>query len=290
MRHIIFLSLLLGATAAAESLIIDEILATVYHPEGNEIILHSDLVAGIDGQAKTFRDVALERLTLLDARKYKIQVSDEDVDRYLAQLLKQNGWTRHNFIMFLDEHGYTYEEGRELLRMKQMINQVLDYRVRSDKRMIVNRDQAFAFYEEHPIVEEATFTLVIAYAPLSQYPPDQLDALLAEDKIPEGLAWDEPFTLKESELAEDRKFIAQKNAGSIVLVEKMEDGYELTRLIEKTPEIKVPFDDVYQQVVAQIRQSRFAEVLESYQNELLKGVLDKTGNAYIKIYRPEFTL
>jgi hypothetical protein len=267
--------------------IVDEIIAQVYSPEGNEIILYSDLIAGIDGQSKTMREVVLERLTVLDARKYKIQVTEEELDRFLAQLLKQNSWTRNDFIMFLDQHGYTYEEGRELLRNKQMMNQVLDYRVRSDRRMIVKREEAFEHYKAHPENEEATFTLAIAYAPFSTYSAEQLDTMVADNAIPETLVWDEPFTLKTSELADDRQFIMERPVDSIVLVDKLEDGYELTKLIEKTPAKEIPFDDVYGPIVSKIRQGRFAQVLQDYQDELLKNAQD---NGQLKFYRKEFTL
>ena len=75
-----------------QSSIVNEIVAIVYSIEANEPILLSDLQAGIDGQPKTLKDVVLERLILLDARKYKITVTDEEIDRFLAQLLKQNNW------------------------------------------------------------------------------------------------------------------------------------------------------------------------------------------------------
>lgn len=267
----------------AEKVLVDGIVAQVFHPEGNEIILISDLMAGIDGQSKSLRDAVIERLTVLDAKKYKIQVTEEELDRFLAQLLKQNSWSRNDFIMFLDEQGYSYEEGRELLRSKQMMNQVLDYRVRSDKRMIVNREEAFAYYKKNPAVEEATFTLAIAYAPFTTYPAEKLDQMLAKKKVPQDLVWDEPFTLKTSELAEDRQFIAEREAGEIVLVDKLEDGYELTKLIEKTPAKEIPFDGVYHEIVSKIRQERFMTVLEDYQKELLE-------KAHVKIYHEGFTL
>ena len=275
------------AKVVQKPILVDGIIAQIYSPEGNEIILYTDLVAGIDGQSKTLREIVLERLTVLDARKYKIQVTEEELDRFLAQILKQNSWTRNDFIMFLDEHGYTYEEGRDLLRSKQMMNQVLDYRVRSDRRMIVKREEAFEYYKAHPETEEATFTLAIAYAPFSSHPAEKLDALLAKKTVPENLTWDEPFTLKTSELADDRQFITERPVGSIVLVDKLEDGYELTKLIEKTPAKEIPFDDVYAEIVSKIRRDRFAQVLEDYQNELIKNAQD---NGQLKFYRKEFTL
>ena len=167
-------------------------------------------------------------------------------------------------------HGYTFDEGRELVRDKQMINQVLDYKVRGDSRMIVKKEDAMTYYKDHPEVEEATFTLTVAYAPFSQYPQQKLDALLKKNKTPSDLVWDEPFTLKESELAEDRKFIVHEKVSRIVHVETLPDGYELTKLIEKTPAKQVPFEDCYNAIVSQMRKERFGKVLADYQHDLLQ--------------------
>ena len=284
---ILMFSLLGAGMLTAEPLLVDEIVAQVMSPEGNEIILFSDLIAGIDGQRKTLKELILEKLMVLDAKKYKIEVNEEELDRFLAQLLKQNSWSRSDFIMFLDEHGFTYEEGRDMLRSRQMTNQVIDYRVRSDKRMIVNREEAFQHYKAHPEVEEATYTLSIAYAPFATYAQDKLDALLKDDKTPENLLWDEPFTLKASELADDRKFIADRAVGSIVLVDKLEDGYELTKLVETTPAKELPFDDQYHMIVSKIRAERFETVFEGYRKELLE---EAKKNNRIILYRKEFKL
>jgi hypothetical protein len=260
-----------GALAQEGRYTVDEILAVLYHPEGNGIVLLSDLTASLDGQEKSLKDVIIERLMVLDALKYKITITEEELDRFLAQLQKQNGWTRNDLILFLDEHGYSYDDGRELLREKQMVNQIIDYKVRSDKRMMISREDALAYYNEHPDITEATYTLDIAYVPFSQYDQKNIDTFLKSKKVPQDIVWDEPFVLKESELAEDRKFIAKEKTGTIVLVEKMEDGYELTRLVEKTEAVTIPFEDSYAKIVAQMRQEQFQHVLKDYHNELLAG-------------------
>lgn len=275
--------MLLGLHGTAYAETVDEVLAVVYHPEGNATVLLSDLTGSIDGQEKSLREVILERLMVLDARKYKIVITEEELDRFLAQLQKQNGWTRNDLIQFGDEHGFSYDGMRELLRDKQMVNQVLDYRVRADKRMMVGREEALAYYEAHPEAEEATYTLDIAYVPFSKYDAKTIDNFLKSKKIPADIMWDEPFTLKASELAEDRKFITTEKIGAIVLVDKLDDGYELTRLVEKTDAVSVPFEEAYGRIVMQMRQERFQQVLQDYQEELLKS-------AKIKFCRDGLTL
>lgn len=251
---------------------VDEILAVLYHPEGNEPVLLSDITTSIDGGERELRDVILERLMVLDARKYKIAVTDEELDRFMGQLIKSNGWSKNDMVLFLDSRGYTLDEGRELLRNKQMMNQVVDYRVRSDKRMFVSREEAQAYYDTHPEGAEATYTLDVAYVPKSQYTKEQVEKLKKKNKIPKSIQFDEPFTLKESELADDRReLIVAEKVGAIVFIEELPEGFELTRLVEKTEREVVPLEQCYAQVVAKIRQERFTEVLKGYQDELLKG-------------------
>jgi len=266
-----------------ETYVVDEILAIVYHPEGNEIILRSDLQPGIDGQVKTFPEIVSEILMLQDARKFKLSVTDDELDRFLAGIQKQNGWARSELVDFFEEHGYTLEEGKDLLRNKQMVQQVVDYKIRGDKRMMVQREDALAYYEVHPFFEEATYTLAITYTPFSKYSKKTLDAALKKKQAPADVVWDEPFILKESELAQDRKFIVNEAVGDVVLKEDVEGGYELTKLVAKTEKKQIPFEDKYTEIVALMRQERFAAILKDYQDELLK-------NAHIKYCQSEIKL
>lgn len=275
-----FVTVLSVSSIYGDSYIVDEILASIYHPEGNEIVLLSDLI-GIDGQERTLQDIVLERLMVLDARRYKVVVADEELDRFLANLQKQNGWTRNDFIMFLDERGYSFEEGRELLRAKQMVNQMIDHKVRTDKRMSISREQAQSYYEASPEYEEASYTLDIAYVPTSQYNREQLEKMSKSHKLPDDIHFDEAFTLKANELPEDRRFVEHKTVGDIVLIEPVADGHELTRLVAKSKAETVPFD--FQRVASRMRQERFKQVLEDYQKELL-------AHARIKYARPELAI
>jgi len=272
-----------GQAPLGDRFVVDQIIATIYHPEGNETIILSDLQGSIDGQAKTLKELVIERLMVLDARRYKIMVTDEEVDRFFGQIQKQNGWTRFELLQFLDAHGYTYDDGRELLRNRLMINQVIDYKIRGDTRMVISRERAQAHYQEHPITEEATFTLAIAYVPFAKYQQEKLDSMIKKGKLPADIAWDEPFTLKQSELAQDRAFIRDEPVGKVVLAEKIDDGYELTILKNRTAEKQVPFEDCYSKIVNDMRQEQFQKVLDDYQ----KGLL---AQAHVTYWHPDMKL
>ncbi len=249
--------------------VLDEIIETLYHPEGTEIILLSDTTTGLEGKERSLHDLELETLTYLDAKKLKgIVVSEDDIDRFIAQLQKQNNWTRADIEDFFKEHGYSFEEGRDLIRRKQMVNQMIDYKVRSDKAMAVSLDEAQAIYDQHPREEEATYTLAIGFAPSNLYTLAQLNKAVEKNMPLEKIEWDEPFVRKESDLPKDRKFIAKRSVGHVVLVEPVEGGFELTKLVEKTPKRQIPFDECSAEIINKIRQERFESVLKKYENEL----------------------
>lgn len=254
--------------------VLDEIIETIYHHEGTqaggaEIILRSDIESGLEGRERSLHDLELETLTYLDAKKFKgIVISEDDIDRFLAQLQKQNNWTQKDIEDFFREHGYSLEEGRDLIRRKQMINQMIDYKVRSDKSMAVSMDEARVEYEKHPKVEEATYTLAIGFVPSSAYTLAQLNKVVEKNQPIEQVEWDEPFTRKESELPKNRTFIAKRTVGHIVLVEPVTDGFELTKLVAKTPKRQIPFDECSSEIINTIRQERFESVLKKYEHEL----------------------
>lgn len=260
---------LLVSSLHAVDTMVDEILAVVYHPEGNETILGSDLTNALDGQQKTFRDAVVEALMYIDAKRHKITVADEELDRFLAQIQQQNKWTQEELSLFLEQRGYNYEEGKDLLRRKQMINQIIDFRARSDKRMVVQKEEALAYYKKHPRSEDATYTLVVAFVPTTRHSRQEIDAMVKNKKLALDVTWDEPFVLKESELAKDRLFITKRHEDEIVLVDAVQDGVELTKLLKKTAKKEISFEDCFSDIAGDIRQERFAKVLQEYQESLL---------------------
>ncbi len=261
--------------------VLDQIVAIIYHVEGNELVLDSDRLGVLDGKPKSLREIVVEKLMLLDARRHKISVPEETLDRFIGQLLKNNGWSRFELIDFLEKRGYSFEEGRDLLRAQQMINQLLDYKIRADPRMVVERSEAKAYYDAQPSNVEATYTLQMAYIPFSKYPAKKIEEWIKKNQLPEDVVWDEPFTLKVSELEEDRLKLLRPTAGAtpvagqVVSFEKAvaengDNGYELTRLVNSTAEQRISFDECYGEIVGRIRQERFSTVLENYHRELIE--------------------
>ena len=248
----------------AARVVIDEIRATVYHEDGARIIVSSDIRPDLDGHQRTLRDAVLDELMLIEGERFHITVTEEDAEDYLAELQKANHMSRAAMERLMEDMGYTYKQGLEKLRRRQAVEQLIDFRIRSDKRFIVNREDVEKFEKEHPVFEQAVYTLAQVVvnddaALKKQYAAKELDVL----------NWEEPFDVHENDVAEDKKFIADAPLGTLVDREAVEGGIELTRLVARKPRRRVPVDELYDQVVNRIRMERFEELMKDFQKDVL---------------------
>ena len=262
-RHYLFV-IFFTASMQAARVVIDEIRATVYHEDGARIIVSSDIRPDLDGHQRTLRDAVLDELMLIEGERFHITVTEEDAEDYLAELQKANHMSRAAMERLMEDMGYTYKQGLEKLRRRQAVEQLIDFRIRSDKRFIVNREDVEKFEKEHPVFEQAVYTLAQVVvnddaALKKQYAAKELDVL----------NWEEPFDVHENDVAEDKKFIADAPLGTLVDREAVEGGIELTRLVARKPRRRVPVDELYDQVVNRIRMERFEELMKDFQKDVL---------------------
>ena len=248
----------------ASRVIVDEIRAVVYHEDGARIVLTSDIKPDLDGRPRSLRDAVLEELMLVEADHFHITVTDDDAEDYLAELQKMNHMGRAGMERVMEDMGYSYAEGREKLRRRQAVEQLVDFRVRSDKRFIVTREDVEKFEAEHPVFEQGLYTLAQVVVPADaamqkKYSQQELDAL----------AWEDSFDLHENDVADDKKFLADAPLGSVVDREEVEGGVELTRLVARRARRRVTVDELYDQVVNKIRMERFDELMKDFQKNIL---------------------
>ena len=253
----------------SEKKLINEILVIIYHEMGTVAVLASDVRPGLDGRMQTLREVILSKLMQFDAMYHKIVVTPEQAEQYIENIQKQNRLSKKAVEDLFREAGYSYNEAREYLRSRQMIEQVVEFRVKSDKRMIVSRMDAEERYKKNPPTTETLYALAIAFIPQEQLGKKTLEEYLKNADAEKNLMFDEPFELKESEIAPDRQIILTKQAGDIVFTEPVEGGFEVTRLLKKISAGAVPFDDCYHEIATKMRQERLKEVFDEYYNLLL---------------------
>lgn len=263
-RYIKLFSCFLAVMPLVSRQLINEIKVVIYHEMGTVAVLASDVRPGLDGKMQTLREVVLNKLMQLDAQYHKITVTEEQAKQYIENIQKQNNLSLKAVEDLFREVGYSYQEALEYLRARQMIEQVVEFRVKSDKRMIISRAQAEERYNENPPGVEAAYTLAIAFIPTTQLKKQSIADYVKSANLETDIIFDEPFELKLSEIADDRKDIITHKEGDIVFTESVEGGFEITRLLKITPASVKPFDDCFMEIATQMRKDRLKEVFESY--------------------------
>src|SRR3990172_1658424 len=254
--------------------LLDQIEVVVYGQEV-EIITKSDIDRpALGGGFRTKEEVVFEREVLLDAKKHHLPQDEESIDAYLAQIQREHNLSEKELEQIFTSSGYTIEEGRQQLQMMQTINTMLDIKIRSN--LIVPRRDVEEYYTNNPTVIEATYTIERAFVPQSKKisSDKQYKVLVNYAQTGKGvanIAWSEPFTINHADVAESKQFIYTMEPGKISLPHLVNDGFELFRLVEKTPEHVRSLEDSYREIVDILRRPKYEELMEKYRALLSKN-------------------
>ena len=255
--------------------LLDQIEVVIFGQENVEIITKSDIDRpSLGGGFRSKDEIVFEKEVLLDAKKHKIPQDEEAVDAYLAQVQREHNLSEKDLEQIFTGSGYTIEEGRQQLQTMQMVNTMIDVKIRSN--LIIPRKDVELYYEEHPTVVEAVYTLERAFVPQSKRmsQQEQYDLLVKFSKTGKGVAgvvWGEPFTLNHSDIAESKQFIYSMNVGDISLPERMQRGFELFRLAEKVEQRIKTLEESYHEIVDILRRPKYDELMENYRTFLFKN-------------------
>jgi hypothetical protein len=262
-------------TFKSEEFLIDTIQAIVYGQSGAEIITMSDVERpSLTGQMRKIDDLVFERMVILDAAKHKIPMDEEAVDKYLQQIMRENGMTPEQLNQVFTAAGYTPKEGREQFSIMQTVNTMLDFKVRSG--LIVPRRDIELYYEAHPETIEAQYLVQYARVPFdtTQGKDAQRKELVAYAKTGKGnggIAWSDPFWISKDEVAQDKIFIFDLPVGTISPPQETATGFELYRVKDtKEPHLRT-LDERYREISDILRQPRYQQLLTDYRTVLMTG-------------------
>ncbi len=257
-----------------EPFLIDTIEAVMYGTEGAEIITKSDVDHPvIGGGIRTLDDIIFERLIFLDAKKHKIFPEEDLIDRYLVSLQRQNNLSEDDLVGIFEAAGYTLQEGRDQLGMMQVINMMLDFKIRSN--LIAPKTAIENYYKENPSIEEASYEIERAFVSFDDHKTKKLQrselARFAKTgRGISGIVWTDPFAIMHADLAEDRQFIADMKVGQIAVIELI-NGFELFKLVSSKPERIRTLEERYQEIGDILRQPLYQEMMEGYQKSLFEN-------------------
>jgi hypothetical protein len=251
--------------------LIDQIEVVVYGQDV-EIVTKSDLDRpALGGGFRTKEDVIFECKVLLDAKKHHLPEDEDAIDAYLAQIQREYNLSEQELEEIFTSSGYTVEEGRQQLQRMQTINTMLDIKIRSN--VIVPRRDVEEYYRNNPTVIEATYTLQRAFVAQSKkISSDQQYAILLKytqtGKGVAGIVWSDPFSINGSDMAENKKFICDMEPGAMAVPQPTNGGFELFKLVEKTPETIKSLEDSYREIVDILRRPKYEELMEKYRDFL----------------------
>ena len=251
----------------------DKILAIIYHSEGRIVILQSDLRPDLSDQAPTLREAILKELILLDAKKFKITISESELDRHLARIQESLKKSREELIAFFKERGYTFEQAKKELEKGLLVETTVAERVKS--KALVSESERKKFYDEHPIV---LYSVKQAFVPFGlgskAIMRATVDRQIESGEITDEVGWSDPIELKESDIAAEKKHIKTLAPGSVTKIQESDEGITLLQLVSKTT---VPYEERKKQITEELGSKRQKKALDDY----CKGLIDAAHIRYL---------
>ncbi len=262
---------------------IDGIKAVVRGSEGTDLVMSSELQRlKLDGSPNTLEDTVTNLAMFNEAKKYHLLPTPEEIDKQWMMMAQSNHKTPKELDDMVIVAGFTPQEARNEFAQMNAVNSLVSFKVTGN--LIVPEADVVAYYNENPEIEFANFYVEYAFVPFSftKTKEEQLKQWqsIARKKDPQHLLkWQEPFWIRENELAIDKKFISQLAVGEISQPVQTFDGFEFFRLINKKEECLKPLDERYGQIVNILRKPKFMELMDTFQ----KGVRDSVSVIYFDL-------
>ena len=230
-------------------------------------------------------------MALRDAKKLHVEVSDEDVERYLAMLQKQTGYSLKQIENGFLELGLTPEEGRQELKKTNMVQEVVSYRVRQQNQVVISDEAIKDYNDKNPIkIEESYKISQTFFAFNKEKTPEEniagIEKLINSGDIQYAVSWDEPVEFKLSEFSEDQKFITGMGIDQVSIFKKTDDGVYRVKLVSKTEAHNVPLEERRQEIEEILKLKAYEDRMKDYENKLFDSVKIRYHNIQIPGQEP----
>lgn len=260
-------------TPKKELIFLDGVRAVFRGSEGTDLILASELERPkLDGSPIALPEMLTDLALAQEAKKYRLWPSPEDVDKQIRMISDANKKTPKEFDDLLLTIGYAPAEGRLAFAQINAINSLVGFKITGN--LIVPESEVIKFYNENPEIDPAAYYIEYTFVPFAQAQSKEKQLkqlqLIADKNDPKhSLKWNDPFWIKENELAEDKQFITQMKRGEISAPFEAADGFELFRLRDRKEERTKPLDERYAEIVNVLRKPKYSELMASFQKDLM---------------------
>ena len=241
-----------------------QIKAVGYDPEKEQQMLYqvrNDIVQKLVDQKITDQEI----------KRYKITVSDADVDSNIEQIKESKLWTDEEFREALEKEGMTIESYREKVKEQALRARLLNEAVRSN--IVITKEDVAAYYEKNIEKYQGELTYHLRNIIMRVLDDDDTDrkktVLERMEKILEALKKGTPFEelarqYSESSLAEnggDLGILAYKNfspqlkealdglpAGAYTSILDTDQGYQIFYIEDIIKGTVTPLEKVSRQI------------------------------------------
>ena len=237
----------------------------------NSVPITSKQIArlGFYGESFTLEKLIDSHLASQLGERFKMNVSDEDVDRYIQGL----GMTPADVERFAVQWDYpSTAEFKQDLKIVYRGMGALKYEL--DSRLVITEAEIEAYYEAHPIMTETTYQVRTAYVPRNQQPlavqQRALEQQIAkfQDQPEQGpWEWEPTIKILDSEISAGNGFLRTLGAGHIHL-KSGSQGFDLFLITKVFPAGAVPLAERRNEIVRALQQQKHATVSELVRQDL----------------------
>lgn len=262
----------LADSALDELETIDQIVVIIFVEHDTVVITASDLQRpNLDGSTRTLEDLIFENLIYLDAKRYGMMATVEMGERYFKMLQRANNRTHKELMDLFEAAGYTYEDALVQLARLSIVNEMLDFKIRS--RLIVPEREVLAYHNQHPLIEPTSCLIERLFVSYPTYPVKnmQLYSKVLRDHIMQQKITDIErieFWVKAADLAEGKQFILQLPINELSSAVEVDDGFEFFVVKEIKPERVVPLEERRLDIIRELTQPRYEKLFGQYRESL----------------------
>ena len=223
----------------------------------------------IDGRMRTLEELILDKLMAFEAIYfYRMVVSDEAIDKYISSIKEHYNISDDQLRAMFRQAGYTYEEGREQLGASQAIDSLLNFKIRS--RLVVDEKEVRAYYDAHPMYEEASYKIKKAFIPEAALTEEELETLSDKIMKKSSIQWSSPYWLAQDEMTDERRAIIEAmKVDQYSEPEQVTGGYEVIKLLAVKPRALKSFEDRYREIGSKLQEPQYYKMFEALKKELL---------------------
>lgn len=254
---------------------INGIRAVVFYEDESDVITDMQLKRpGLDGVMHSTQDLTFRSKVRHEAFKFKMDPDDDAVREHLTAIKQQNNLSDEDFNRLLKQNGFTLEQAEQEFRDIIAENTVLDYKIRS--RLIVPRTLVEEYYQNNPVMTDEEVFLEHAVVPFDTALTHAeqrtiLEAQIAGREEVYIINWEKPFWISTTDLAQDKKFVANLSAGAACIVDELSDGFELFKLVEKKEARLLTLDERYNEIVELLKRPKYEEMMHEFRESLAQS-------------------